>query len=146
MLATNEISTALGGRKILGKKIDSPLAFSDIINEGLPSASVFFLQNLLQLSDEEFSSTLGVSSKWLSRYRKTPKAHLTVDVSDKLYRVARIYKLAEEVLEGKESAINWLHRPQTGLNERVPLELIRTEAGNKEVEELLYRIEYGIYS
>jgi len=146
MLATNLITEALGGRKILGRKLDSTLEMADFIQQGLPSQAVFFLQKTLGLADEEYSATLGVSSKWLVRHRKTPKLHLDVDVSDRLVRVARLYKLAEEVLENQEAAIHWLHRPQPGLNERVPLELMRTEAGAKEVEELLYRIEYGIYS
>jgi len=146
MLAANEISDALGGSKVLGRKINSSFEFADAISEGLPSQTVFFLQNLLEAGDDEYSSTLGVSTKWLSRYRKTPKLHLGIEVSDKLYRIARIYKLAEEILENKASAIKWLHRPQMGLNERVPLELIKTEVGAKEVEELLYRIEYGMYS
>lgn len=146
MLAINEISKALGGSKVLGSNVVSSLDFSDLIQEGLPSQSVFILQNLLALNDEEYSSTLGVSLKWLGRYRKTPRDHLDTSISDRLYRIARIFKLAEDVLENKDAAKHWLHRAQAGLNERIPLELLRTEAGTKEVEELLYRIEYGIYS
>lgn len=146
MLAEHEITAALGGTKLLGKKIESPLDFADMIQEGLPSRSVFFLQKLMALGNEEYASTLGVSSRWLGRYRNMPQKHLDPNVSDRLYRIARIFKLAEEVLESQDTANHWLHRPQTGLNERIPLELIRSEAGAKEVEELLYRIEYGLYS
>lgn len=146
MLAISDISDALGGRKILGKKVESSLEISDMISAGLPSKAALFLQRLLDLGDEDYSSALGVSAKTLSRYRMTPRTHLAAEVSDRLYRIARIYALAEEVLENKDAAINWLHRPQIGLNERIPFELIRTEAGTKEVEELLYRIEYGMYS
>lgn len=146
MLAENLITEALGGSKLLGKKAESLLDFADLIQQGFPSKSVFFLQKQLGLGDDEYSSTLGVSSKWLGRYRKTPLKHLDAHVSDRLYRIARIFTLAEEVLENKEAANHWLHRSQPGLNERTPLELMRTEAGAKEVEELLYRIEYGFYS
>ncbi len=146
MLLEREIKKALGGSRLIQKKINSPLDFAEVIQEGLPSRSVFFLQKQLGLGDDEYSSTLGVSIKWLGRYRKTPRNHLGINVSDRLYRIARLYKLAEEVLEEKQAAIKWLHRPQSALNEKVPLELMRTEAGSKEVEELLYRIEYGMYS
>ncbi len=146
MLATNEITKALGGQRMLGKKVETSLDFADIIQQGLPSSSVFFLQKQLGLGDKEYSSTLGVSGKWLGRYRKTPRKHLDANISDRLYRIARIFKLAEEVLENKDAANHWLHRSQTGLHERIPFELMKTEAGAKEVEELLYRIEYSIYS
>lgn len=146
MLAANTISEALGGPKVLGKKLTSNLDVVEIVQQGLPSKAVFYLQKTLGLPDDEYSATLGVSSKWLVRQRKTPKSHLGVDVSDRLFRVARLYTLAEEVLENQDAALRWLHRPQPGLNEQVPLELMRTEVGAKEVEELLYRIEYGMYS
>jgi len=146
MLALKDITQALGGQKLLGKKLESPLDVADLILQGLPSKSVFFLQKLLGLGDDEYAQTLGVSVKTLGRYRKEPKAHLDSNVSDRLYRIARIFKLAEEVLEDRDAANEWLHLAQTALSERNPLGLMRTEAGAKEVEELLYRIEYGLYS
>ncbi len=148
MLAEKEkdITDALGGPKLLGKKTKTILDLADLIQKGLPTQSVFFLQKQMGLGDDDYSSTLGVSNKWLGRYRKTPRQHLDANVSDRLYRIARIFTLAEEVLEDKESANHWLHRPQSGLGERTPLELMKNEAGAREVEELLYRIEYGIYS
>lgn len=146
MLGFIEITNALGGSKMLGKKVESSLDIVDIVQQGLPSKAVFYLQNALGLGDEEYASALGVSSKWLVRNRKTPKLHLGVDISDRLVRVARIFKLAQEVLESETAALSWLHRQQSGLSERTPLELMRTEAGAKEVEELLYRMEYSIYS
>ena len=62
------------------------------------------------------------------------------------YHGAEEEELAEAVLESQEAAIRWLQRPQTGLSERTPLELMKNEPGAREVEELLYRIEYSIYS
>jgi putative toxin-antitoxin system antitoxin component (TIGR02293 family) len=140
------ITKALGGTRILGVRITSPMEMIEAIQRGLPSKSVFFLQEKIRLDDKTYSNTLGVSSKWLSRYRNSPCDHINANVSDRLYRIAKILTLATDVLEDEEAARNWLHRSQPGLNERVPLELINTEAGASEVEELLLRIEYGIYS
>ena len=64
----------------------------------------------------------------------------------RLYRFARLFALAEEVLEDKEQARDWLRSPQVGLNNRTPLDLMRTEAGAREVESLLVRIEHGVLS
>ncbi len=146
MLAEKDITDILGGPKLLGKQAKTALDLADLIQQGFPTRSVFFLQKQMALGDDDYSSTLGVSIKWLGRYRKEPREHMDANVSDRLYRIARIFALAEEVLEDKESAKRWLHRPQSGLGERTPLELMKNEAGAREVEELLYRIEYGIYS
>lgn len=146
MLVEKAIKAALGGNAIIRRKITNPLDFDELVQQGLPSRSALYLQQKLGLPDDEYSSTLGVSIKTLGRYRRTPRPHLDSGVSDRLYRIARLITLAEEVLEDKQAAINWLHRPQMGLNEKTPFELMKSEAGAKEVESLLYRIEYGIYS
>lgn len=145
MLEESHIAKVLGGQRLIGK-VDSALDLSDHIQRGFPSQAAFYLQSLIGLGDKEYSLTIGISPKTLGRYRSKPILHLKPNVSDNLYRVARIFALAEDVLEDQDAAQRWLHRPQTGLGERAPLDLMRDDAGSREVEELLYRIEYGIYS
>jgi uncharacterized protein (DUF2384 family) len=50
-----------------------------------------------------------------------------------------------EVMGTREHALKWLETPQRGLGGAVPLEHARTVAGLAEVEELLGRIEHGVY-
>ncbi len=59
-------------------------------------------------------------------------------------RFARILALAKDVFEDEDRAIEWLRRPQFGLGDRIPFDLIYTEAGTSEVESLLLRIEHGV--
>ncbi len=146
MISEQIITKVLGGPRILGARINSPLDMVDAIQLGLPSRSVFFLQEKISLTDKDYANTLGVSSKWLTRYRNKPCEHINANISDRLYRIAKILTLAIDVLENEKAARNWLHRSQPGLNERTPLALINAEAGASEVEELLLRIEHGIYS
>jgi len=47
------------------------------------------------------------------------------------------------VLEDRKEALAWLHTPQHGLGGLVPIELLATEAGSREIETLLERIEHG---
>lgn len=68
------------------------------------------------------------------------------DESDKVYRLARIYALALEVLEDKQHAIQWLNTSKISLGNVTPLSLLDTAAGTQEVEHLLRRIEYGVLS
>jgi putative toxin-antitoxin system antitoxin component (TIGR02293 family) len=60
--------------------------------------------------------------------------------------LARVFELAREVLEDDEAAREWIREPQLGLGYRTPLDLIRTEIGFREVEDLLGRMEYGVLS
>ena len=59
-------------------------------------------------------------------------------------RKARLVKRAVEVLGSEEEAWRWLKREQWGLGGAVPLQHAKTEAGAREVETLLSRIDYGV--
>lgn len=87
---------------------------------------------------------------WVSALRpcaaRAAGATLDAQTSDRLYRLSKIIAIAEEALEGTANARNWLKRAQPGLGGRIPLDLLATQAGADEVEALLRRIDYGVYS
>ena len=145
-MTVDQVAELLGGPKILGARITGSLAMADATARGFPPESIDRVKEALELSEAELAETLGVSSKTVARLRKAPERLLSPTASDRLYRVARLYLLAAEVLEGEDSARNWLTTAQVGLANRVPLELMITEAGSREVEALLLRIEYGVIS
>lgn len=145
MQTESQISNVLGGSKFLGKQTSSYFDFDQIIRDGLPWESVLYAKNLLGLTNEQLASVLDVSQRTLARLSKDKK-RLTTAAGDRLYRLAHIFSFAKEVLEGEKPALDWLHHPQVGLGGRIPLDLIRTEAGSREVEDLLGRMEYGVIS
>lgn len=59
-------------------------------------------------------------------------------------RSDKVFKIVCKVFEDETNAKEWLRRPQIGLGGLIPLEMMRTEEGAKEVEDLLGRIEHGI--
>ena len=130
----------------LSRKMESLLDVAHVIERGLPVRAIDQLKAALQLNDEEVSSTLGVSQKTISRLRSQPRKKLGVFVGDRLYRAAHIFALATSVLGNKEQAQKWLRNPQIGLGNRIPLDLLTTQAGAREVEDLLGRIEFGVLS
>lgn len=58
--------------------------------------------------------------------------------------MARVMARAEEALGDAEKARRWLRKPNRGLRGRVPLDLARSEAGARIVEQALGRIEHGL--
>lgn len=136
----------MGGTRVLGRRINSLVELSDLILSGLPRKAADVLRLRLRLSEKELARSLGVSPKTLQRQAKTESARLSSVQGDRLYRLARIVALAEEVFEDRERAVRWLREPQRGLGNRVPLELLLSDAGTREVEDLLGRIEYGVFS
>lgn len=139
-----EIAEVLGGRKVFGKSVWTSLLWTVQIEKGFPVSALEYLKESLGLSDRDISNALDVSARTASRWRHGGKARLPVSVSDRIFRFARIFALAEQVLEDRDAAREWLHDEQTGLGGRSPIELMRTEAGAREVESLLTRIEHGV--
>jgi putative toxin-antitoxin system antitoxin component (TIGR02293 family) len=132
-----------GGQDYLTGK--GMLEFDQLIREGFPVIPGAYLKNTLKLTYLEFAKMLGISPKTLQRKRKAHE-RLSIVESDRLFRIVRIFAVASQVLEDDKVASEWMHRPQQGLGGRVPLEMIQTEAGAREVEDLLGRIEHGVLS
>lgn len=139
----SEIFIILGGAKALDFQVNKDADFDLLIKKGFPWKAANFLKKSLHLTDIEFAQILGVSDRTLRRLRKEHK-RLSSEGSDRLYRLARIYSVAKEALGDDGNAIEWLHKPQVGLGERIPLKLIETDAGANEVRNLLGRIEHGV--
>lgn len=138
---TEEVCQILG----LKNKFANRLDIASTIERGLPAGAIERVKEALELADLQVSSALGISAKTMGRMRKA-RNRLPTTVGDRLYRLANIFALARDVLEDDERAREWLQSPQIGLNNRTPLEVMLTEAGTREVEDLLGRIEYGVIS
>jgi len=146
MATGQKIISALGGQASLGRKIRSTLDLDKLIREGFPYKAGNHVRGLLDLPLPIFAGIIDVSERTLARVRKSPHQRLSAVASDRLYRLARIFSIACDVLEDEEKAKEWIRRPQVGLGGKTPLDLLHTGAGAKEVEDLLWRIEYGVIS
>lgn len=136
----------MGGSRVFGKRFENQLDLADLIMDGLPRKAAQAVRSHLDLTEQELAHSLGISQKTLQRQAKAAVERLSPTQGDRLYRLARIVAFAEEVLEDPERAHRWLREPQRGLGSRRPLDLLQTEAGAREVEDLLGRIEYGVLS
>lgn len=114
------------------------------IRAGLPMIEFEALQRLLGVNGEELAAHLAISRSTLIRRRKSGR--LDAQESDRLLRYARLYARAEAVFAGAEAARNWLQQPVRGLGYESPLHFAETETGAREVENLLGRIEHGVFS
>jgi putative toxin-antitoxin system antitoxin component (TIGR02293 family) len=116
----------------------------EAVQSGLPVRELTDLQASLDVPMERLAPMLGISKATLQRRKSGQRLGLAE--SDRVVRFARLMGKATEVMESAESARKWLNSPQTGLGGAVPLEYAETEVGAREVEDLLGRIEYGVYS
>ena len=144
MQIEQQIAKVFGGDKVFHHKVKGPLDLDQLIRTGLPWEAGKYIKDALQLKDSAFAALLGMSLRTFSRQKVGER--MSTITGDRLYRIARIYSCAVNVLEDTDKAVRWLHREQIGLGGRIPLDMIQTEAGEREVENLLGRIEHGVLS
>ena len=67
--------------------------------------------------------------------------------SERLMRLAKLHKKALDLFEGDAvAARTWLSSPNRALGGRIPLSLVETELGVLAVEDVIGRLEHGVYS
>jgi len=114
------------------------------LKSGLPIHELDDLRRYLEVPMEQLAPMLGISRATL--HRRKVSGRLDAAESDRVLRFARLLGRAGEVMESLEAGRRWLTSRQFGLGGAVPLEYAETEVGAREVEDLLGRIEHGVYS
>lgn len=115
----------------------------DRIRKGYSWKMVVSFQKAYKLKDKRFARIIGISDRTLTRHRKEEEPLDSV-ASDRFYRMAKVVELAAIVFENKDQAMRWLQRPQPGLSNMIPLDMLDTEPGSHAVERLLTQIEHGV--
>lgn len=114
------------------------------IREGLPFSSLETMMERFGLNRDEVSSALDLPPRTLARRKQ--ERRLRPAESDRLFRLARLAAQAVQVLGSEDKASRWLHAPNRALGGEAPLTLLDTDLGARQVEDVLGRIEHGVYS
>jgi putative toxin-antitoxin system antitoxin component (TIGR02293 family) len=135
------VAEQLGGRHIFKRGLATQRDLSDAIREGFPHAVIDQLMRMSGLTLKELAQALDLSARSLQRRRRSGRlAHFE---SDRLYRLARILALARESFGDTHATARWLKHANRALGGTAPIALIDTEAGARQVENILGRIAYG---
>lgn len=114
------------------------------LKRGLPVKSFEQLRGSLGVTKAELAEVVDISERTLARRLKSGR--FTPSESERIYRIARIFEKAVEVLEDNAGAAMWLKTPKRYFQEQTPLQYADTEVGARRVEQLLGRLEHGIFS
>ncbi|MFU8806817.1 MAG: antitoxin Xre/MbcA/ParS toxin-binding domain-containing protein [Bradymonadaceae bacterium] len=139
MTVSADIDRFLG----VGQK-DSPADRISKLRSGLPYTALEMIRNELDLSLEELAGALAISPRTLNRRKE--ENTLKLEESDRVFRLVRVYAHALDVFGTSERAARWFKRANPVLEAMKPLEVFDTDLGAQIVDDLLTRIEYGVYS
>lgn len=115
------------------------------IETGFPFSSLESFHKFTGLPLETIATLVRLPLRTLSRRRAAGR--LKPEESERLLRISRIVDQAIALFEGdRDAAMQWLATPEPALGGEKPLEFARTEIGAREVEDLIGRLEHGVFS
>ena len=115
------------------------------ILEGLPFSAIEHLGRHLSISSAELAEEIQLPARTFQRRKTEDRFH--PDESDRLVRLSQIAAKAIELFEGDApGAKQWLQTPAVALGGIAPLKYAQTYLGAQEVENLIERLEDGIFS
>jgi putative toxin-antitoxin system antitoxin component (TIGR02293 family) len=133
--ASPSLSAANTSQKDLIRHIKNGLAFS-----ALESLSSITGQTL-----PELAAHVGIPLRTLARRKSAGK--LSMEESERVVRLANLYEKAEELFNGdKVSTRRWMSQPKKALGGDSPLDYAGTELGAREVENLIGRLQHGVFA
>ena len=111
---------------------------------GIKTGYYLELGSRLGLSFQELASILNVSLRTLQRY--DAEHMLDADQSAKVISLEMLMAHGLEVFGGQQSFNDWLRDPVMELENQTPLSFLDTSFGFMVLEQLLGRIEHGIFA
>jgi len=127
----------------LGAAAGSEQGVVRLVEGGLPTNVINHLVDK-GLSRAEVFDIIVPLRTW--KHHKSRHQPLSQEESERAVRTARVLARAQAVMGDQKSALNWLRTPKTRFEGRAPLEMLRTEAGGRLVEQMLVQIDEGMFA
>ena len=138
MVHIKNITDAMG----LTDNIQSCKELNKRITQGLP---IKCLTHIISNITSDKKSAKSLRDKIVSTESfKSRTTSLTVQESECIQQIARIYTTTLEIWGDKDDAKRFLFTHHPLLNNHLPIELSLSESGITEVEKLLEKIRYGL--
>jgi len=134
----------LGGKKFMTSKPTSHLDFLTAGSRGIPKLSVTNLSEVLNVPMKDMAVLLNLSYKTLGRKKETDP--LDTLASSLSIEIANTITKGLSVFEDSDKFNRWLHKENRALKGQMPFNLLNTPTGIKVVNQVLGRIEEGIYT
>lgn len=114
-----------------------------IARKGIKTKYIKQIQKFTSLSDKELSSILPISQRQLFRY---PADHnLNKEITVHLIQIIELFQKGFNLFGAKKFKI-WIRTKNIVLNKNKPIDIMDTSIGIEMIEDIIGRIEHGVYS
>lgn len=121
-----------------------PATLIAAVKAGLDVRVFTSLAGRLGVSEAHLARLAGIAPTTLGRRKRA--GTLAPDESERVLRLAALLEHATRAFDDQADAAQWLRNANIALGGVSPLDLADTEFGAREVDDLLGRLEHGVYS
>jgi putative toxin-antitoxin system antitoxin component (TIGR02293 family) len=116
-----------------------------ILRDGLPYRVWPALIARSGIEHEVWASWVGIHPRTL--HRRKDAGRFEPQESERLYRFTSLFERVLGLFEGdRKQTFHWLTMPKRALYDKSPVEYAQTELGAREVDNLIGRLEHGVFS
>lgn len=127
---------------VLGlKKITTDLDLVMAIEKGFPVSTIDKAVKVIAPQEPSIAFKI-IPRATLARYKRSQQT-LSVEQSDHVARLARVWTVAYSVWKSEKATRRFLFEPHQLLGGKRPIDMARTAVGAKMVEDILGRLQYG---
>lgn len=128
---------------LLGLGTTTALALVRQVSRGLPYATLTHVRRTTGLTSRQLADAINIRMRTAARRKE--RGRLEPDESDRLLRFARVFAATVHLFGGDvPAARHWFSKPRPVFGGQSALALAATDAGTREVEALIWRLEHGV--
>ena len=120
-------------------------AMAHRVEEGLPVLDVVEFGRQAGFTTDEMARLIRIPPRTYAR-RIASKSRLKVPEGERAVRIMRLFERAKQIFGTDENTRRWFNAKLLALGRKTPLDYAQTEPGAREVENVIGRIEHGVFS
>lgn len=125
--------------------LQDKLLVANAVKKGVTNFLFREIKENSPFDDTQWSNFLHVNLRTLQRYKKEESHVFKPIQSEKIFELAEVVSLGNEVFDSPEHFTIWLNTPSLALGDNKPIDLLDTSYGKDLVMAELNSIEYGIF-
>jgi putative toxin-antitoxin system antitoxin component (TIGR02293 family) len=115
------------------------------VEDGLPVGEVVAFGKKAGFTTDELARLIQIPPRTYAR-RVASKSRLKIHEGERAVRLMRLFDQAKRIFGTDERTHHWFNSRILALGRKTPFEYAQTEPGAREVENIIGRIEDGIFS
>ena len=132
-------------KPVVYPEVQDNAAMAQLVEEGLPVLDIVQFGKQAGFTSDELARLIQIPPRTYARRVASMGRQKTTE-GERAVRIMRLFDLARQVFGTDENTRRWFNSRIPALGGQTPLEFAKTEPGAREVENVIGRIEDGIFS